>query len=114
MFVNGPTGYESGKLPTYPFPKPKLTLPSHLGQNVGSGEGKVVSFSEMYNDPEFLGFNSRCDSYLCHARDVINISFSSGNALFAAISFEFNKFIPDLKENTSVTRNMSIITGSTA
>ena len=114
MFVNGPTGYESGKLPTYPFPKPKLTLPSHLGQNVGSGEGKVVSFSEMYNDPEFLGFNSRCDSYLCHARDVINISFSSGNALFAAISFEFNKFIPDLKEKTSVTRNMSIITGTTA
>ena len=52
--------------------------------------------------------------FLCHARDVINISFSSGNALFAAISFEFNKFIPDLKEKTSVTRNMSIITGSTA
>ena len=52
--------------------------------------------------------------FLCHVRDVINISFSSGNALFAAISFEFNKFIPDLKEKTSVTRNMSIITGSTA
>ena len=117
MFVNGPTGYESGKLPIYPSPKPTLTLPSHLGQNVGLGEGKVDSFPEKYNDPEFLGFNSRCDSYLfflCHARDVINISFSSGNALFAAISFEFNKFIPDLKEKTSVTRNMSIITGSTA
>ena len=52
--------------------------------------------------------------FLCHARDVINISFSSSTELFAAISFEFNKFIPDLKEKTSVTRNMSIITGSTA
>ena len=29
----------SGKLPTYPFPKPTLTLTSHLGQSVGLGEG---------------------------------------------------------------------------
>ena len=117
MFVNSRKGYESGKLPTYPSPKPTLTLPYHSGQNVGLGEGKVGSFPEKYNDPEFLGFNSRCDSYLfllCHARDAINISFSSGIELFAAISFEFNKFIPDLKEKTSVTRNMSIITGTTA
>ena len=27
------------ELPTYPFPKPTLTLTSHLGQNVGLGEG---------------------------------------------------------------------------
>ena len=117
VFVNGPTGYESAKLPTYPSSKPTLTLPYHLGQNVGLGEGKVGSFPEKYNDTEFLGFNSRCDSYLffwCHAREVIDISFSSGTELFAAISFEFNTFIPDLKEKTSVTRNMSIITGSTA
>ena len=52
--------------------------------------------------------------FLCYARDVINILFSSSTELFAAISFELNKFIPDLKEKTSVTRNMSIITGSTA
>ena len=52
--------------------------------------------------------------FWCHAREVIDISFSSGTELFAAISFEFNTFIPDLKEKTSVTRNMSIITGSTA
>ena len=31
--------YVSGKLPTYPFPKPTLTLTSHLGKNVGLGEG---------------------------------------------------------------------------
>jgi len=31
--------YVSGKLPTYPSPKPTLTLTSHLGQNVGLGEG---------------------------------------------------------------------------
>ena len=64
MFVNGPTGDESGKLPTYPSPKPTLTLPSHLGQNIGLGEGKVGSFPEKYNDPEFLGFNFLWDSYL--------------------------------------------------
>ena len=29
----------SGKLPTYPSPKPPLTLFSDLGQNVGLGEG---------------------------------------------------------------------------
>ena len=28
-----------GKLPTYPSPKPTLSLKSHLGQNVGLGEG---------------------------------------------------------------------------
>ena len=52
--------------------------------------------------------------FWCHAREEIDISFSSGTELFAAISFEFNTFIPDLKETTSVTRNMSITTGSTA
>ena len=31
--------YVSGKLPTYPSPKPTSTLISHLRQNVGSGEG---------------------------------------------------------------------------
>ena len=31
--------YVSGKLPTYPSPKPTLTLTSHLGQNVDLGEG---------------------------------------------------------------------------
>ena len=29
----------SGKLPTYPSPKPTLTLTSHLGQNVGLRKG---------------------------------------------------------------------------
>ena len=37
-----------GKLPTYPSPKPTLTLTSHLGQNVGLGEGQVGSFPETY------------------------------------------------------------------
>ena len=27
-----------GKLPTYPSPKPTLSLTSHLGKNVGLGE----------------------------------------------------------------------------
>ena len=31
--------YASGKLPTYPSPKPTISLTSHLGQNVGLGEG---------------------------------------------------------------------------
>ena len=37
--------YISGKLPTYSSPKPTLTLTSHLGKNVGLGEGYVGSFS---------------------------------------------------------------------
>ena len=40
--------YVSGKLPTYPSPKPTLTLSSHLGQNVVLGEGLVGSFPETY------------------------------------------------------------------
>ena len=31
--------YVSGKLPTYPSPKPTLALTFHLGQNVSLGEG---------------------------------------------------------------------------
>ena len=31
--------YVYGKLPIYPSPKPTSTLSSHLGQNVGLGEG---------------------------------------------------------------------------
>ena len=31
--------YVPGKLPTYPSSNPTLTLTSHLGQNVGLGEG---------------------------------------------------------------------------
>ena len=42
--------YVSKKLPTYPSPKPTLTLTSHLGQNVCVGEGYVGSFPEAYND----------------------------------------------------------------
>ena len=38
--------YVSVKLPTYPSPKPTLTLSSYLGQNVGLGEGWVGSFPE--------------------------------------------------------------------
>ena len=43
--------YVSGKLLTYPSPKSTLTLTSHLGKNVGLGEGQVGSFPETYNDP---------------------------------------------------------------
>ena len=43
--------YTFGKLPTYPSPKLTLTPTSHLGQNVGLGEGYVGSFPETHNDP---------------------------------------------------------------
>ena len=45
--IYGPL-YVSGKLPTYPSPKPTLTLTSRLGQNVGSREGQVGSFPKTY------------------------------------------------------------------
>ena len=38
--------YVSWKLPTYPSPKPTLTLSSYLEQNVGLGEGQVSGFTE--------------------------------------------------------------------
>ena len=43
------SSYVSWKLPTYPSPKPTLTLTSHLGQNVGSREGRVGSFPKTYH-----------------------------------------------------------------
>jgi len=43
--------FVSGKLPTYPSPKSTLNLTSHLGQNVGLGEGQVGSSPDTYNDP---------------------------------------------------------------
>ena len=49
-----------GDCPSDPSPKPKLTLiiTSHLGQNVGLGEGYVCSFPETYNDPKSFGESS--------------------------------------------------------
>ena len=43
--------------PTYPSPKPTLTLTSHLGQNVGLREGSVGSFPEKYNYSESFGYS---------------------------------------------------------
>ena len=59
----------SGKLPSYPSPKPTLTFIQkfivlqqgyhharrHLGHNVGLGEGKVGSFPATYNDLKLFG-----------------------------------------------------------
>ena len=46
--------YIPEKLPTYPSPKPTLTLTPHLGQNVCLGDGKVGGFPDTYHDPTFL------------------------------------------------------------
>ena len=35
---------DSGKLPTFPFPNPILTLTSSFGQNVGLGRGGWADF----------------------------------------------------------------------
>ena len=45
-----------GSISTYPSPKSAITLVSHLGQNVGLGEGSVGSFLETQIDPNFLQF----------------------------------------------------------
>ena len=60
--------YVSGKLPTYPSPKPTLTLTSHLKQNVGLREGWVGSFSETYYDPILL---AHCYCLLVIANDLV-------------------------------------------
>ena len=46
--------YVSGKLPTYPSPKPTFCPKWKISVNVGSQEGYVGSFPEKYNDPAFL------------------------------------------------------------
>jgi len=61
-----------GKLPTYPSPKPTLTFTSHLGQNVGLGEGLVGSFPRTYKDPKFL----LVESGLQLGTGVQNLSFT--------------------------------------
>ena len=43
-----------GKLPTYPSPKPTLTLTSHLRQNVGLGEGRWTVSQERNTNESFL------------------------------------------------------------
>ena len=50
--------YISGKLPTYPSPKPTLTITSHLGKNVGLREGYVGSFSMTPAWVTILAFHS--------------------------------------------------------
>ena len=47
--------YVSGKLPTYPSPKPTFCPKWELSVIVGLGEGLVGSFLDTYNDPYFLG-----------------------------------------------------------
>ena len=50
--------YVSGKLPTYPSPKPTLTLSSYLEQNVGLGEGYMGSFKKCKMIPIILGYRN--------------------------------------------------------
>ena len=50
--------YISGKLPTYPSPKPTLTIISHLGKNVGLRVGYVGSFSMTPACLKILAFHS--------------------------------------------------------
>ena len=47
----------SGKLPTFPSPKPTFYPNWEISANVDLGDGKVSSFPEMYNDPYLLGAN---------------------------------------------------------
>ena len=47
--------YISGKLPTYPSPKPRFCPKWEVSVDVGLGEGKVGSLPETYEDPEFYG-----------------------------------------------------------
>ena len=48
--------YISGKLPTYPSPKPTFCTRCEVSFDVGLGEGEVGNFPEMYNDPQRLNY----------------------------------------------------------
>ena len=81
-----------GKLPTYPSPKPTLTLTSHLGQNVGIGEGRwavsqkriIIQIFGNFGSYFFISFHQ--------------ISFKLGNfinfkELFSEVSTAFPYFV---------------------
>ena len=59
--------YVSGKLPTYPSPKPTLTLTSHLRQNGGLAEGLVGRSPETYSGtPPYGQLGNKDTSLLQH------------------------------------------------
>ena len=53
---SGPSGSHNivANGPTVSLPHSKFALTSHLGQNVGLGEGWLGSFPETYTDPRTL------------------------------------------------------------
>ena len=51
VWVKG-SSYVSGKLPTYPSPKPTFCLKWEVSVNAGLGEGYVDSFQETLNEKE--------------------------------------------------------------
>ena len=58
-----------------PTPPLTLTLTSHLGQNVGLGEGQVGSFSETYNEGAMSRFfdntvEPKCDNLSCATTEL--------------------------------------------
>ena len=61
-----------GKLPTYPFPKPTLTLTSHLRQNVGLVEGrwtvsqKRIMIPYLNTNESFLRSTSNFSVFVDH------------------------------------------------
>ena len=52
----------SWNLPIYPSPESTLKLASHLGQNVGSGEGRVGSFTKTYFTVLYYSHRPRADN----------------------------------------------------
>ena len=68
--------YISGKLPTYPSPKPTLILTSHLGQNVALGRGRWAVSQECIMIPFFFHlffFHPFFHSYIFHCIFIIII-----------------------------------------
>ena len=67
--------YVTGKLPTYPSPKPTLTLISHLGQNVGLKEGLVGSFPLYLRQGGSCPVEVKCDSCLTKEQAGVQVFF---------------------------------------
>ena len=88
------------KLPTYPSPKLTLTRTSHLGQNIGLGEGWVVSFAETYNNAKLEGMSPTLTQqlwgYLHRGYYTVaqrsEILFSSGKQYFTNERSEWVKY----------------------
>ena len=74
--------YVSGKVPTYPPPKATLTLTSHLGQNVGLGEGRWAVSQKRIMVRSCSLFRRTTEKIFSHFKFFVLVFFQNATADF--------------------------------